>query len=80
MPGSVGYERTFAAILLTKGTKPKYPLTDTKDVMMVFIYDPAAVAGAGFDFRYNCNIVKKETDLCLADVAEANRMLEPFLQ
>lgn len=69
-----------AAVLLKKGAKPKFPLTDTKDVMMVFIYDPATVAGVGFDFRYNCDIVKKDTDLCLADVAEANRMLEPFLQ
>lgn len=71
-----------ATILLKDGAKPKYPLSDTKDVLMVFAYDPATIAGVGIAFRYNCELLPKEKDsgLCLADVAEANRMLEPFLQ
>lgn len=72
-----------AVVLLEKGAAvPKHPLTNTKDVLMVLAYDPATIRGVGYAFRYNCELLPKEkdSDLCLADVAEANRMLEPFLQ
>ena len=72
-----------AAVLLKDSVAiPKYPLSDIKDVMMVYVYDPAIHGGVGYDYRYNCNIVKSKSasDLCLIDAEEANKLLEPFLQ
>jgi len=72
-----------AAVLLKDSAAiPKYPLSDIQDVMMVYVYDPAIHGGVGYDYRYNCNIVKSKSasDLCLIDAAEANKLLEPFLQ
>ncbi|MFC0035039.1 hypothetical protein [Cardiobacterium valvarum] len=79
-----------ASVLLKEGAPiPKYPLTSSGDILVVYIYDPVLANPAQpggkrrqpWIIRSNCDLLPSEKDsgLCLT-TEDTNKLLEPFLQ